>query len=696
MGKEECTVVMISRENGKKVFFNRVIDIFSWKNIIWMFIFSLIISCCLFTYVNSAVDSLFQKSDIKITLTEKDTKSLGNEIWIIKINGKEITQELYDSLSKSDGWQFRTAKEWGYGDNVIISDKPGSTISIPISKSPLGGFSIWCQSYSGKIEVETNDGTKNTYDLYSENSEDHLQITPYADNYTSVFLRILFFLALAFIIFVLLVLILLFVRKYLIREEKTPKYKYWQLVAALTIAITTFSCVWYKCIGIPNFPGFGDGLGYWSWGYTLARPGVTKQEIVGLLYSLPTFRGYGIFIPHFLSNFIGLRIGVSAFAVYFAILAVIVAIAFGYAIPRMFELVRGKKLHIWQILFGFFGFFYFFTNAICGLGSDMCGCAYYFLGIVFLLLMLKTGKVRFAFLSGGFFSLCLAARTSYLIGVGIIGLALLIYIVIVFVKKNKNVVVENGINSCKRLVALLAAFLFMFVLVCVPQIYINSLKGHFGLFAYDSDGAYFTETTTLLEQSADASLRGYITGYPELLYDAPTAHIKAGAGYEMDKEITMAQSMDSYAKQPLDGVISFAKKLFALIDVKSRIDLPTKDWQTNTKYYIFSTVNYTFLITALFLVVNRRVRNAFFNKKDLLLWGVILAGPILPTLAGKIEWRAGMVLYIFYIVWAFAYCLTDAIYDKEKRDLILKENYFRFLSIGVLACHGLTLWMHIR
>lgn len=670
---------------------------FGVKNLIWLYLFSLLISCCLFSFIDPAVDSFFQKRMLTITLKDAVAESSGNEIWLYKINGKDISQEQYDEISKTGSWEYIPVNggRITVGNNTIYSNVPGSSLSIPISYSTDGGVTIWCQAYSGQIDVTNDSGDTQSYNLYSKDGG-YLQITPYPDKYSSVFIRVIAYLIVALGIFFVLLAVILLIKRYAAKEHSQARYKYWQVVTGMAVVIFIFDCVWYKVIGIPNFPGFGDGSGYWDWGGVLAKVGVTKQEIDSLCLSLPTFRGYGIFIPHFLAQFIGVRLGISSFGVYFAIMSLACAFLFGYVLPRTYELLRGEKLHVWQIVLGAVGFYTFYTNALCGLGSDMCGLIYYFSGILFGLLVIQTGEKRFAFLSGLFFSLCLAARTSYLIGVGVIAAAVLVHIVLMYLKRNKINIVEWNIGSIKKFCTLATIFAITFLFVCTPQMYINHLKGHPGLFAYDSDGAYGTKTTNLLEQSADVSLRGYLTGYPESLYDPQVAFIKTDGGYLPDKEITMAQSMDAYAKRPLDAFVSMAKRLFALIDIKSNIDLPPEGWSATTKCYLFSTINYIYLITAMYLLMNRDIRKKLYSKKDLTLWGILLAGPVLPLLAGKIEWRGGMTLYVFYIVWSCWYCLGNVIYDKEKRELVVNSNYLIFLTVGVFLCHAVTLTMHMR
>ncbi|SDB63092.1 hypothetical protein [Butyrivibrio sp. INlla16] len=665
------------------------------QNIIWLFIFSFLLSFCFFSKINPFVDSFFSKTTVKLTLKEKNEDHLGNEIWIYQIDGKDISKPTFKKMEKSGEWEYRSAEKWGYSHNVIYSNASGSSLKIPISTSPSGGLGIICQRNSGRFDLELEEGIISEYDPYTEKSS-ILQITPFADNYNGVFFHAITYLGFAILIFVFLSLSVIICNKFVCSENKEPHYKYPHLVFALTISMTVFLCIWWKTIGIPNYPGTGDGGGYWTVGQVLARPDITKEEVELLCKDLPTFRGYGIFIPHFIANYISYRTSISAIGIYFVIMAFVCAFGTGYVLPRMYEIVNGRKPGLFQVFTGIICFYFLFTNYLCDMGSDMCGCVYYLAAILFLFLMQETGRYLYAALSGMFFSLCLAARTSYMIGVMIILIFFFVHSLLVLCKNSRLSILKDGILSIKRWVSAIVVMGFFFFVFCLPQVCINNIKGHPGLFAYDTDGAFETKTTTLLEQNADIPLRGYVSGYPEIIYDKSTAYIKQYAGYKKSKEITMAQSMDCYSKRPLDGLASVAKKLFILVDIKTNITLPNEIWTPTTKYYLFSTINYIFLVTTIFMLLNKKVRRIFFSKEDLTLWGIILFGPILPELVGKIEWRQGMILYVFYVFWAFAYGFGSLIYDKERRILLIEENYIGFLTVGVFICHTISLWMYIR
>lgn len=181
---------MINRDSNYES--HRIRSVFktlTHENLIWLFLFSFLISCCLFSIINPMVDSVFHKSELKLALIEKDDSSFGNEIWIYQIDGQEITQELFDSIEKTGEWEYRSSDDWGYAHSFILSATPESTLTIPISQSTIGGVSIWCQSCSGQIVVETDEGIKTDYNLFSEEGA-NLQITPYSDNYTGVFIRV--------------------------------------------------------------------------------------------------------------------------------------------------------------------------------------------------------------------------------------------------------------------------------------------------------------------------------------------------------------------------------------------------------------------------------------------------------------------------------------------------------------------------
>ena len=192
----------------------------------------------------------------------------------------------------------------------------------------------------------------------------------------------------------------------------------------------------------------------------------------------------------------------------------------------------------------------------------------------------------------------------------------------------------------------------------------------------------------------DSALSGWITGYPTQVFDDQIHSIRKNAMYLDTKEITMAQGFDAYAKKPLDACVAIAKRLFAFVDIKFNITLPNELWSANTKFYLFSTINYLFLATAAFTMLNRKARELVFCRHDFLFWGISLFGPIAPMLAARLEWRQGMLLYLFYLSYACGYCFLEGILDREKRPYFINNKYLSFVTIFVFVCHGISLTMY--
>lgn len=672
-------------------FIKNLINKKTMRNIVWLYIFSILISTLFYTHINDFVTKLVPVSNMVVTVTEASTSGARTEIWMSLLNGKEITKEQFDSMPKTGVWEYRSIEEWGYGNDTILSygDNVGSTIVLPIKKAPYGGITIWCQAYSRAIDVEANSVIEH-YELYSEEGS-LLQITPYEDVMTTTFLTVIVYLVFSLII-MLLLLLLIYLFNRLANNDRESRYSY-KLATLAIFAITYIhNVIWYK-IGIVNFNAFGDQNYYWNNGGVFATPGITIGEMVAHLKSLSPLRGYGNYVQSFIAQFIGNRIGINSYLIYFLLLAMTFAILFGYVLPKMYELFHGKKVFAWQVVMSLAGFAYLYRGMLVAIGGDLFGLTLYLLAALLLALYNKEVKIKYAVGAGAVLSYCLAIRTSYLIGSYIIILCFL-YIsghkVYIYIKKEHSHIKHRG--KVKRVGLSIAAFFLAFFIVCIPQIYKNHLRGHKGLFAYDMDGTYGTKTTTLLEANADWAVSGVLTGYPYVLYDNQIKSIRIDAKYVEDKELTMSQSFDAYARKPLDTFVSILKRAFLLIDMKTNVTLPDEPWYASTKNYVYSTVNYVLAAIALFVIINKKTREKMLKKQELFFWAIVALPPVLPLLASRIEWRGAMVLQIFYISYSVL-VFTNHMRTSEGKNDIINSNILPFVFFWVLVFHSITLSM---
>ena len=677
----------IKKRNG----FREFLITFSKKNLIWIMLFSLLLSTCFFTYINIFIDKILPEDEVVITITGQNADSQGSEVWIYLINNSKITQEQFSAMEKSGEWSFRSAEEGEYGNNTILGGTVGSSLTIPVKKSPGGGISIWCQAYSGIINFES-DGKNEQYDLFSEEGS-YIQIMPFEDSLLSVLVTIFVYIIFTCMITVLLLVAIMLLR-YIVTDYKEPQYKYWMVVLSIFIGTYIFDVIWYR-IGIVNFNAFGDQPSYWDVGGQFAQPDLTKDTIIEIIKTISPIRGYGIVLPAFIAQFVGIRVHVDSYLVYFLLPSLANAFLFGYILPRIYEIIHNRKVYLWQILFACLGFLIFYKGLLVSIAGDLYGLVLYLAGALFGILIFKTGRIKYAMGSGVCFSLCLTIRTSYLIGV----IVLLVLMVILVRLNFKGKIQQNGLFpfaaiSAKGAVKMVIAFSVSFLCICIPQIYMNEIRGHRGLFAYDQDGVYVTKTTTVLEQAADGALQGWLTGYPYQVYDEQVHSIRKMAGYRDEKELTMAQSFDAYSKSPLDTLVAIGKRAFAMVDIKTNMNLPDVGWSAHTKYYIFSTINYIFIATALFTLLNRKLRQLLYRKLDFIFWGAILLGSVAPWLASRIEWREVVVEYLFYIGYACAFCFAGSLYSEEKRLAIRESNYLPFMTCVVFALHAVSLTMY--
>lgn len=654
-------------------------------NIIWILLLSVIFASCFFSFVNSFIVPKVYEDTV---ITVKESGYVG----IFGINGEDPTKEIFDSAEKVGNWEFRDKAEWPEycASNIcIINAAAGNSITLRAQYIQNEKLTFWKNSDGAVIEI-THKGQKKLVDTFSDISGGELSSINIPNNLTSlILLMAVIYLCLVLLTAVFIILILYLADNQGYRLVSTPKFSCAKLVLILFVLSYAFNLINYKLIGIPHLLEFGDQCEYWYRAdifYNLLSSPHSSEQITGFFIDYPVFRGYFCYMLPFISICAGHLTGMDPMFVYLLILAVITALFFGYVMPEFYRLFNNKNpsyAHsvLMLLLFGIFwrGQFY---NVLC----DYPGVFAFFGGSLFLLKFLKEKKIGSAILCGILFSLSLSLRTSYIVGVTA---AIITAAAMDVVSKKKNFFKEL---LCSDMLWKTAAGIVCFLILCIPQVWINATKSHIGLFAYDEMGAYDYEDTTLLESSISRSLGNNITGYPYVINDKQIADMRDIAGFDREKHLKMDEAFYIYASSPLDSLLAMFKRAFAVMDTKNNESYPLFYYHKHSFFYLYSTVNYLILGTALFCLVNKRFRKKEMPFYEFLCLGVPIIAAFLPILAGAVEWRHGLSIYIlaYYLT---AYYFFDVLADAKKNRLIFNSNYFIFITCYVFLSQVLSLTM---
>ncbi len=661
-------------------------------NIIWIFLLSVIFASCFFSFVNSYISEKIQYDEVVITVKEPGT------VWISNINGEEPTKEIFESAEKVGNWEFLNKTEFeDHAINHICLLEGGNDCSITLKSQYIknGNFVFWKNSEGAVIEI-THKGQTQTIDTFSDIPGGEYYHTNVRNKWLPIILMMaVIYLFLVIIIAAVIISIFYMFDVYGYKLLSNENFSSAKLVLILFVVSYAFNLINYKLIGIPNLLEFGDQSEYWyraDMFYTLLSSPHTSDQIIGFFSDYPVFRGYFCYIIPLVSIIAGDLIKIEPLYIFLLFSASITALFWGYIMPEIYKFFNNKKpayinCILALLLFGIFwkGQFY---NVLC----DYPGACAFLSGSLFLIKFLKEKKIRYAVICGILFSLTLSLRTSYIVGVAAVIIVLTI-IGIVHKRNCDSLKTKSRRSEFNKILAGIFAGIVCFLILCIPQIWINSTKSHVGLFAYDEIGAYDYKDTTLLESSISRSLGIVVTGYPYPINDKQIAGMRDIAGFDSELHLKMDEAFYIYASSPLDSLLAMFKRAFAIMDTKMNECYPIHSYHKHSYFYLYSTVNYLILGTALFCLINRSFRKRKLSVKEFICMGVPSIIVFAPLLAGAVEWRHGLNICIlaYYLV---AYYFFEVLADKKQNKLIFNSNYFRFITCYVFLSHVLSLTMY--
>lgn len=663
----------MSLHNIRDIFLNKN----TLKGVIGLFLISILIGSCFFSYVNKIVEEIVPEKEVKIIVQQRaEGTPGGNEVWIVQQAG-EGKNDLFtycNNGEKTGIWEYRDAKQYGYGNNILIShgNNAGSILTFYCPELLNSQLIIWKNGSSGIITLQVGN-VSSEINLYSEVEGGELyNIFPFKESKIALGLKVVIYIWIFIGIFIILLLLYIFLYfgvkmpKWITREYN---YKY---VIILLLILYIYDVIQYK-LGIRNFLEFGDQLYYWNLTNFFTNG---KWDMQRFAAETVTFRGYLCnFIP-FSSKIIGNAIKIDAVYFYFIFTAGAAAYLLGYVLPKLHELLSNYKIKVYQAILMIAVFVFFWNGMLTAVLMDLLSISCFMSGLMFFIWYAKEKKLHFIALSGALLAVSIMFRYNYLHAMIIIFLYIVCIIFLKILSKissqtRKNFSWVNGV-SFKDIGLGIIVFAVAFTVVCIPQIQINSARGHAGMLPYDAIGSWVEPDFTLSEVSANWNFTNGITGYPYVIPDKQVSAIKSSYS-DLNAMLTTSQLFDMLLSRPADTLIYIGKKLFTGFDVKTNIVYSDTTNFKGSIYYLFSTLNYIILACGVFGVFALKS-----NKKEKLVFGFIFLTLILPQAYVHVEWRYFIVGYLslyYFAIYKFGRIIEDNILFQK----IVSGKYMYYL-----------------
>lgn len=581
--------------------------------IIPLFLLSMLLSFCFNPYIQDVATSLIPEGIVTVTILEREAGSNGrNDVYIIGYK-----DSLFKEIANSelpDTWEFRDKDEWpGYAVDIICSSSVGSQITFRARKNTEAVLWLHTVSFGGLIKIEC-DGDSQIIDLYGESGWGVTGVYPFRNCFDSFFIK-----SISIIVFCILVFfVLLVVYLLLIRGIKTPKFlqkehKTYFTVPGLFTFFYVYSFVCYKFIGIQNFLAFGDQN--WYWEYIDFFDGLTFTVNNYVAVRSATFRGYLSSLIPSISHAIGFRTRIDPVAIFYIFLSISAAFMLGWAIPKLVEYLTGKKTKLYQTIIFSLLFLIFWNSLLLYVSADLFGLSLFLCGLACLVKYLKTQKIRYSLVAGALLSASVLFRTSYLYAI----IAIIVTVIIGFAIKSYRLLQGSSIGKVsgviyqhkKEVIKTFFAtisFILAFLIVCIPQAQINSLRGHSGILPYDSEyNGYDSLVTYHMNMSFSSNFIMWPNNVPA---DSQIANIKL-RHYDSTTQLTFEQVMDAFISSPVDTLIYIGKKLLAGFDIKTNTAYPDDNfivsgYKNSVKFNLFGFVNFSILFCGIWAMLTKR------------------------------------------------------------------------------------------
>ena len=646
------------------------------ENIYIMFL-SYLLAFCMFSYVNEFIYKILP--DVEITISsyepEKNEGTEKNLLYIALLEDKNTSKfyklrDIFDENKKlkenTEGLNYINIGDYGYNLNSLHMNNPKNKVTIKMKKMPNSKLLFYNIGTSKKILLESKKSSV-ILDMSKEKEGDFFSYYPFSESKAFLLYASFIYLSLGILIFISLNIIKRFLKKIKIPKyflEYNPKQLTLIIYAIISIYVSYkfISNTLPKSLFLENGDLFGDQIYYWKIGKLLRN-----LDMNGIRKHAVSFRGYFSSVIPMISQVIGEATNINSLWICFMLNNIFAALLLGYIIPELNNKLNPRKTKNYEILVLFAIFFIFWKGMFYAVIVDIMAATFLLWSVLLFIESIYKKKKLYMFFSGMFVSIAALNRGNYIFG---------IYFVFALFILN-NMLKFFGKQKYKLKNTFFALFFIGAFIISIPQIKINYDKGHIGMFPYDTEKSWgdYSLTRSLMSTSLNITL----TGWPYLVKDGMTQKMSENFG---TKEIvpSINQTLTVYITTPIVSFTTALKKIFFSLDVKTADVYPLHKFRLHTNFYLFSFFNYFIILTSCYFLGNKKIRNKFFTKKELSIYGLVSLF-LVPSLIFTVEWRYFILNYlILYSIFCFKY--FDFLKEKE----FDKNSYLKFILFFICIC----------
>lgn len=660
-----------------------------------LILISIILTCSMSTVINGQVDMEHGSEMENVTISfssEKNHHSTGHRIYILD-NSTNAPRDAYQYIIQSleaSNIEYTILESWhNNSQNAVMIDSNANsndsfTFQCPFY--PNTSIDFVSGTEGGILKVDCG-AFSQEYDLYNKNEKTIVRCTPLCESYSHLipYLRIYI---LVFLFFVILIYLLndCILKKILCccnrnASNRFIKYNLKIDIPIIFLFLSAFSLVQYFGGFVPNYLRSGDQKNYWDL--------IPSLSNINALKSIYDHRGYLCYLVPALCKTLEIHFGINAVALWIVFLNLLATILFGIALPKMAKKIFNTQITRPQVYFSIFIMCVLLRGQLLYVLMDFPAAALFFAGITSYMYFIDKPSALNGVFCGICFSATISFRSSYKIAV--LGALVVWTIYSIVENKRKGKLSFIKIFNKKNIMCAIM-LLFGFVLICIPQLLINSTKGVISLFPFTNGGYYYgTDDFHSLPELSASGCFDNMRMYPaNSKADSQVQRIKSDYIGDISTVLNFQQLFEMFLRKPIDTLIYIMKKLYLGFNILNPYVYSGgvyKGYQDSI-VWISCLLNYIVFFSGIYAVFKLSK-----HIKEKIVFFIIAGFIILPMTIEHVEWRyylSGYILANFLFCYHF---LPEA--SKWEMDVREKaKNYYGgltlFLLTTIIICATIT------
>lgn len=654
------------------------------KYINYKIIIAILFSILLTPYINNIVIYYFTSDvNIKIYKSTLSNENEVNAVWGYGF-GSNIYNNVNAELCKGDlcnNTEYLTPPP--YNREYIKLNKDGF-MSVNIKNSPFSWIGIYKGVDAGKFDIYIEDKLYKTIDAkttYAQSAETRTYLFANSNSVVLLWflkLSIFYVFTAAFIYFLLLLFekILKISSSYNIKEKLLQPHNslfsfiIWFLFSFILFSVwMNFDTTWLK---VGDAQWYSTSYKIWNGNHIFDINNYAINQTF-------TPRAYITGIIPYIAYLISFQNIPLYYYIYFIFAAFSISLFMNIIIPKIYELLSGKKPAFIQTQVFALIFFFYWWNYIYDFIVDVYAVLFLSLAFMSYLLFKQKQKMSYIVLAGICLSLSILYRNSYVI---FLYLLCFIFIIQLFRVKFISIFHKNYL--------FILFFIIGIIIPCIPQIYISYIHdGIFSLYGYDKVGVYTSPTQTLSSELTSWSLYN-ITGWPWVLPNGiMLSHLNNIMPFSDAKEMNIAMVLLTYFSNMFSALFVLINKFLYFIFPTQIIVYhePTYNILLHILiFYIPRILNILLISLLLLACLNRNFRERFIFNKNYIIYYFFIFMFIAINLLFHVEVRYILPVYVlfYYII---SYHIIAKFFNSSNKLNIIRNNIKPYTAIVFLMTY---------